>query len=85
MRISTLSVIAVIGMASSAQPVFAGVCDDLWYERNAIYNDNGFCFKTRAGREAFDNSDCYTDAPDFTRSEQRRIDQLQRQEQDYGC
>ena len=67
------------------QPAFADVCYDLWYERNSIYNDNGYCFNTREGRRTFDNSDCYTDYPDFTRREQRRINQIKRQENDYGC
>lgn len=85
MRLSTLSVLVVIGLASGVQPAFADVCYDLWYERNSIYNDNGFCFQTRDGRNTFDNSDCYTDDPDFTRGEQRRIQQIKRQENEYGC
>lgn len=85
MRISTLAILAVVGSASWVQPAFADVCYDLWYERNSIYNDNGYCFNTRDGRQTFDNSDCYTDSPDFTRREQRRIQQIKRQENDYGC
>lgn len=85
MRFSTLTVLTVVGMASWAQPAFADVCYDLWYERNSIYNDFGYCFNTRDGRRTFDNSDCYTDSPDFGRREQRRIKQIQRQEREYGC
>lgn len=85
MRLSTLSVLTVVGLVSGVQPAFADVCYDLWYERNSIYNDNGFCFKTSDGRNAFDNSDCYTDSPDFTKSEQRRIDRIRSQENEYGC
>jgi hypothetical protein len=85
MRISTLSVLVVVGVAGWVQPVLADECYDLWYERNSIYNDNGYCFKTRDGRREFDNSDCYTDSPNFTRREQRRIDQIKRQESEYGC
>lgn len=85
MRFSFLAVAAAIGTLTSVQPAMADVCDDLWYERNAIYNDNGYCFNTSAGRRTFDNSDCYTDDPDFTRREQRRIQQIKRQENEYGC
>ena len=85
MRISTLAILAVVGSAAWVQPVFAQSCDDLWYERNAIYNDNGYCFNTAAGRRAFDNSDCYTDNPDFTRAEQRRINEIKNMEYEYGC
>jgi len=85
MRFSTLSILAVVGVVTSVQPAFADVCYDLWYERNSIYNDRGYCFSTRDGQDTFDNSDCYTDNPDFTRREQRRIQQIKRQENDYGC
>jgi hypothetical protein len=85
MRFSTLSILAVVGVVTSVQPAFADVCYDLWYERNSIYNDNGYCFNTRDGQDTFDNGDCYTDNPDFTRREQRRIQQIKRQENDYGC
>jgi hypothetical protein len=85
MRFSTLVILAAVGTISSVQPAFADACYDLWYERNAIYNDNGYCFNTRDGRNTFDNSDCFTDSPDFTRGEQRRIDRIKRQENEYGC
>lgn len=85
MRFLTLAILATVGTISAAQPAMADICYDLWYERNAIYDDNGYCFNTRDGRRTFDNSDCYTDAPDFTRREQRRIDQIKRQERQIGC
>ncbi|MBX9457290.1 MAG: YARHG domain-containing protein [Rhizobium sp.] len=85
MRISTLAILTVVGAATWAQPAFADACYDLWYERNAIYNDNGYCFNTRDGRRTFDNSDCYTDYPDFSRREQRRINQIKREERRMGC
>ncbi len=85
MRIWTLSILVVVGTVSSVQPAFADMCYDLWYERNSIFNDNGYCFNTRDGRREFDNSDCYTDNPNLSRREQRRVKQIQRQERDYGC
>lgn len=85
MRFSTLSILAVVGVVTSVQPAFADACYDLWYERNSIYNDNGYCFNTRDGQDTFDNSDCYTDNPSLSRREQRRVQQIKRQENDYGC
>ena len=41
----------------------AASCWDLWYERNAIYDANGFCFSTSLGKRTFDNSDCWTKNP----------------------
>ncbi|MFN3547241.1 MAG: YARHG domain-containing protein [Mesorhizobium sp.] len=34
-------------------------CENLWYVRNSIYDDNGYCFRTKRAQAAFDNSDCY--------------------------
>lgn len=34
-------------------------CENLWYVRNRIYDENGYCFRTERAREAFDNSDCW--------------------------
>ncbi|MDB5524452.1 MAG: hypothetical protein JWM58_2215 [Rhizobium sp.] len=85
MRISTLSAITVLGVIVSVQPALAASCYDLWYERNAIYNDNGYCFSTQLGQETFDNSDCYTSDVQLSRSEQRRVDSLKNQEDNRGC
>jgi hypothetical protein len=34
-------------------------CQNLWYVRNRIYDENGFCFQTARARRQFDNSDCW--------------------------
>lgn len=63
-------------------------CQNLWYVRNSIYNDNGYCFKTQAARAEFDNSDCFVrDASQlrFNRHEQANIDAIVRVEKEKGC
>lgn len=76
---------AALAMLVSASPVLAASCYDLWYERNAIYDANGYCFKTRLGKETFDNSDCWTSNPQLTRAEQRRVEKIRREERRRGC
>lgn len=85
MRRLAIHVLAAAAVGLSAQSAFADSCYDLWYERNAIYDDNGFCFKTDLGKRVFDNSDCYTSAPEFTEAEQRRINKIRRQEKRLRC
>ncbi len=34
-------------------------CENLWYVRNSIYDDNGYCFRTARARSVFDNAGCY--------------------------
>ncbi len=63
-------------------------CQNLWYVRNSIYNDNGYCFKTQAAKAEFDNSDCYvqdTGKLRFNRHEQANIDRIVRIEKEKGC
>lgn len=63
-------------------------CQNLWYVRNSIYNDNGYCFKTPAAKAEFDNSDCFvnnTSALRFNRHEQTNIDRVVRVEREKGC
>lgn len=33
-------------------------CGNLWFLRNSIYDDNGYCFKTEQGISAFGNDVC---------------------------
>jgi hypothetical protein len=81
-----LAIIAITLTATvAATPVLAASCYDLWYQRNAIFDDNGFCFTTSLGRRVFDNSDCYTSDPQLSRSEKRRVAAILRQERRQGC
>ncbi len=63
-------------------------CQNLWYVRNSIYNDNGYCFKTQAAKAEFDNSDCFVNDPAklrFNRHEQANIARIVRVEKEKGC
>lgn len=44
------------------QQVEAIACEELWHLRNRIYDDNGYCFKSRRGQDAFSNDGCQYDA-----------------------
>jgi len=85
MRKLALASLAAMTLGFTTYGALADSCYDLWYERNAIYDENGYCFRTSLGKRVFDNSDCYTDKPTFTRAEQRRIDQIRKEERRLGC
>ncbi|AMB45661.1 YARHG domain-containing protein [Methylobacterium sp. AMS5] len=73
-------------MASPALAAFP--CDELWGERNAIYKDAGYCFRTERAIRAFGNFGCKYDAlADVPLSARQRTDiaDIQRQERDNGC
>jgi len=75
-------------LASVASPALAQSCDQLWYERNAIYKDAGYCFKTTRGIRAFGNAGCQfdneRDVP-LSANAAGRVEQIRRMERAYGC
>jgi YARHG domain len=74
---ASLVMLPSVAMASS--------CYDLWYARNAIYDDNGYCFSTDLGMETFDNDDCWTTHPHLSKWEQKQVAQIQYQERIKHC
>ncbi|HJE23470.1 MAG TPA: YARHG domain-containing protein [Methylorubrum populi] len=82
-----LAVLLLVMVA--ATPALAGFpCDELWGERNAIYKDAGYCFRTERAIRAFGNAGCkYDDLADVPLSARQRADiaDIQRQERANGC
>jgi hypothetical protein len=63
-------------------------CEELWYERNAVYKEAGYCFKTRRAISAFGNAGCqYDEIEDVPLSARNReiVAGLQRRERALGC
>ena len=74
----------LLGTAAAA----AGVCEELSYQRNAIYKAAGYCFKTAAQIRIFGNAGCqYDDMGDVPLSTRDRADVagILRQEREAGC
>jgi hypothetical protein len=67
-----------------AGPARANSCDRLWYERNSIYADAGYCFKTPRARAAFGRG-CVPPYGQLSPREQRRVNAIQAEEADLGC
>ncbi|EBA16598.1 hypothetical protein RSK20926_22774 [Roseobacter sp. SK209-2-6] len=52
-------VFALSALPLSTTTAFADEsCNDLWFTRNAIINQAGFCFGSNLGQALFDNGDC---------------------------
>jgi YARHG domain len=77
---------AALLMSITASPALAAFpCDELWGERNAIYKDAGYCFRTERAIRAFGNAGCrYDELADVPLSARQRAD-IQRQERAAGC
>ncbi len=78
--------IRFVGLQSAASEES---CDSLWYQRNAIFARNGYCFQGARGRQAFSNSGCRIgvaagDIP-LTAAERREVEQIVARERALQC
>lgn len=91
MRVTTsciLGLLAGVITLSSTGLAQAQSCDQLWYERNAIYKRAGYCFKTPRAISTFGNAGCIYDSAEelpLTRGQRNRIAWIVRMERDLGC
>lgn len=95
-KLATLAAIsALVFMASlisagsgfstaQAQSMQGMTCYDLWFERNSIFANKGFCFRSQRAQSAF-GAACFPPYGQLSRNEQWRVDALQRQERNMRC
>jgi len=87
-----LAVTAVLGfMIAGIQPAqaqrggYANMsCNQLWYERNLIYANRGYCFQTQRAIRTFGRR-CYPPYGQLSRAEHGRVAEIQRWERRRGC
>ena len=85
MKLIATAVLAAATLVALPSVAMAASCYDLWYARNAIYADNGYCFSTDLGMETFDNDDCWTTSPHLSKKEQKQVASIQYQEKLKHC
>jgi hypothetical protein len=73
-----------LGGSAMAQDYRDMSCEELWYERNAIYADKGYCFETARARRAF-GPGCFPPYGELNRSEQEEVEEIKYLEQRKGC
>lgn len=90
----TLSrILATAGLLAVTMPVLAQdygsmACEDLWYSRNALYKEAGYCFKTARAIQAFGNAGCLYDnmgAVPLSQAARREVADIQYWERRRGC
>lgn len=72
------------GDFAMAQNYQAMSCSQLWYARNTIYSQNGYCFKTAKARSVFGKG-CFPPYGKLSRWEQHEVDNIQYWERYKGC
>jgi hypothetical protein len=73
---------------SGGSAIAGDVCGELWYERNQIYKDGGYCFKTSDAIRAFGNAGCsFDDVEDVPLSarQRRAVQRILAAERRNGC
>ena len=83
--VPALAVALIAGVVAVPTEASAESCFDLWYRRNLIYAENGYCFKTDLGKRTFADYDCWTSNPNLSKAEQRRVDGIRAEEKRLGC
>lgn len=85
---ATVGAFVLAAGAASAQNYNSMSCDQLWYQRNSIYKEHGYCFKTDRAINAFGNRGCYVDNErnlQLSRSVRSEIDLIVSIERQKGC
>ena len=89
----TLRALACLSLVVGAVPILAveakaQSCSELWYRRNSIYKQAGYCFKTARAIQTFGNAGCSYDSEyDIPLSARQRgiVAAIREQERDQGC
>lgn len=79
-------VLSVLGLGIG--PASAQSCEDLWYQRNQIYKQGGYCFTTPRAIRAFGNAGCsYDSVEDVPLSARQRatVAEIRAEERSLGC
>ena len=71
--------------SSHGQSYYAGLsCDKLWYERNKIFADAGYCFNSERGIAAFGNR-CYPPYGELPAHKREVVREIRHYESVKGC
>ena len=79
---------ALFGMLAATAPARADICHDLWVQRNSIYKEYGYCFKTPKAIGYFGNAGCQYDsegAIPLSHADMSLILAIKHKEKSLGC
>ncbi len=93
LTLASMTAIATItsmsaGPAAAGDEFYGWSCQQLWAERNQMYKDNGYCFKTQRAINYFGNGGCHYNKESsvpLSWAERQVIRNIKYQEQQNGC
>lgn len=75
-------------LAGLIGPATAAGCEEAWYQRNAIYKQAGYCFRTPRAISAFGNAGCVYDSVEevpLSPRQRSAVAELRAYERANGC
>ena len=61
------------------------LCDELWFGRNLVFDQAGYCFGSPLGKVVFDNADCTTNNPEISSQDRAYVAWLKEIEAEWQC
>ena len=81
-----IRIVTVMWMAALAGPSMAlELCDELWFGRNLVFDQAGYCFGSPLGKAVFNNADCTTSSPEISPKDQAYIAWVKETEAEWQC
>lgn len=84
LAVMAATVAGSLATPASAQALSQLSCKALWYQRNAIYAQQGYCFKTADAIATFGQG-CFPPYGQLTSSQQRQVAEIRAWESRRGC
>ncbi len=75
----------IVASAGVARAQDGDECVQLFIDRNQVYAEAHYCFKTREALAYFSNAGCIPGEPRLTRGQERRVAEIQREERRHNC
>lgn len=79
------SILALLLALAAPLPAAALTCEQMWFARNALFNQAGYCFGSVLGQALFNNADCTTRAPQLSARQSAQVAALKEMEAEAGC
>jgi hypothetical protein len=82
-----LAVVAgsIVASAGVARAQDGDECVQLFIDRNKVYAEAHYCFKTKEALSYFSNAGCIPGEPRLSRGQQERVAEIQRDERRHNC
>lgn len=80
-----MKILALLSLVIATPALANTWCDDLWFTRNLVMDQAGYCFGSTLGQTVFDNGDCTGKSVTPDRAGRALVARIQKMEADAAC